>query len=89
MAAAATTAGGLMVTVMVLVLPHTSVTRMVCEGVPTRGVMVEKILLFCGPAINVVLAASYIAKLYGPPPLPVGMGPPVVKFCGLVTMICE
>jgi hypothetical protein len=89
MVAAVSAFGGLMVTVVVLVLPHTSVTRMVWLGPPATGVIVENILLDCGPAISVVLVASYMAYVYGPPPLPGGMGPPAVKFCGLVTIIWE
>jgi hypothetical protein len=59
--AAVSAVGGFMFTVVILVFPHTSVTLTVWDGLPARGVIVEKILLDCGPAIKVVLVASYTA----------------------------
>lgn len=87
--AASIVEGGFTAKVVVLVLPHASVTRIVCVGDPANGIMLGNTLLAWGPAINVVFVASYTAKVYGPPPLPAGIGPPAVKFCGVVTMICE
>jgi hypothetical protein len=61
--AAVNAAGGLMLTVVIDVFPQISVTLTVCDGVPAKGVMVEKILADCGPAIQVVFVASYTAKV--------------------------
>ena len=53
--------GKLMVAVVVLVLPQTSVTRIVCEGEPTTGVTLENTFDDCAAAMSVVLSALYNA----------------------------